>query len=126
MAKIKGNIIMMNLSGMLGKQIVVKHRNGKPYACAPPTVDEDRPLTPNKQAWRERFKKISAYAKSASNDPVKRHEYLTKAKPGQTAYNVAFKDACYPPVVTGISAQGYAGGIGDKIFVQATDDFKVW
>ena len=72
MAKIKGNIIMMNLSGMLGKQNIIKHRNGKPYACAPPTIDENRPLTPNKKAWREKFRLLAAYAKAATRDPQKK------------------------------------------------------
>ena len=125
MAKIKGNIIMMNLSGMLGKQIIIKHRNGKPYACAPPTIDENRPLTPNKKAWREKFRLLAAYAKAATRDPQKKAAYLAAAKPGQTAYNVAFMAARYAPVVTALSVQGYAGKRNDKIFVQATDDFKV-
>jgi hypothetical protein len=38
---------------------------------------------------------------------------------------VAFKDARYPPEVTAVSVQGYSGTPGDKIFVQAKDDFKV-
>jgi len=47
------------------------------------------------------------------------------AKPGQTAYNLAFMDARYAPTITALSVQGYAGRISDKIFIQATDDFKV-
>ena len=125
MAKIKGNLIMMNVSGMLGKQIVVKNRAGKQYLSAPPTIDENRPLTPNKAAWREKFKDFAAYGKYTGTIPDLKAAYKAAAKPGQTAYNVAFKDARYPPEVTGLSTQGYSGNPGDKIFVHAKDDFKV-
>ena len=125
MAKIKGNFIMMNVSGMLGKQVVIKNRAGKQYMSAPPTIDENRPLTPNKAAWREKFKAFAAYGKYIGSIPEMKAEYKAVAKPGQTAYNVAFKDARYPPEVTAVSIQGYSGTPGDKIFVQAKDDFKV-
>lgn len=125
MAKIKGNLLMMNLSGMLGKQIVIKHRNGKPYACAAPYVDDNRRLTPNQNAWREKFKQFAAYASIAASHPETGKAYKAVAEPGQSAYTIAFKDACHAPKVIAVSVQAYKGLPGDKIFVQATDDFRV-
>ncbi len=125
MASIKGNLIMMNVSGMIGKQVVVKHRAGKQYLCGPPTINKNRRLTPNKAAWREKFKEFAEYGKYIGEIPEMKAAYKAVAKPGQTAYNVAFRDARYPPEVTSVSIQGYSGTPGDKIFVQAKDDFKV-
>jgi hypothetical protein len=125
MARIKGNLIMMNVSGMIGKQVVVKTRDGKQYLSGPPTYKRHRVLTPNQQAWAEKFKEYAAYAKYASNDPELRPGYLAARKNGESAYLVAFRDARYPPEVTKISVQGYNGRVGDVIVVQATDDFKV-
>jgi hypothetical protein len=80
MAKIKGNFIMMNVSGMLGKQVVIKNRAGKQYMSAPPTIDENRPLTPNKAAWREKFKAFAAYGKYIGSIPEMKAAYKAVAK----------------------------------------------
>jgi len=55
MAKIKGNL-MMNVSSMLSKQVVIKNRAGKQYMSAPPTINKNRPLSPNKAGWREKLR----------------------------------------------------------------------
>lgn len=125
MAKIKGNLIMMKVSGMIGKQVVIKHRNDKPYISAAPTVDEDREPTPNQKAWQLKFKSFVDYGKVAAKAPETRPGYMAARKKGQSAYNVAFRDARYAPEVTAITAKGYTGRTGDLIFVQATDDFRV-
>lgn len=125
MARIKGNLFMMNVRGMIGKQIVVKKRGETEYLSAPPTYDENRVPTPNQQAWGIKFKKIVAYAKVAAKDPVSGPDYKAAAIKGQSGYNVAFKDARYAPKVTAITCKGYAGRVGDIIYIQATDDFRV-
>lgn len=125
MAKINGNLIMMNVSGMIGKQVVIKHRNDKPYICAAPTIDEDREPTDNQKAWQQKFSSFVAYGKVAAKAPETRPGYMAARKKGQSAYNVAFRDARYPPEVTAITAKGYTGKAGDLIYVQAKDDFMV-
>jgi len=50
---------------------------------------------------------------------------MAARKKGQSAYNVAFRDARYAPEVTAINAKGYTGRAGDLIFVQAKEDFMV-
>ena len=125
MARIKGNLIMMKVSGMIGKQVVLKHRNDKPYISAAPTIDENREPTANQKAWQEKFSSFVAYGKAAAKAPETRPGYMAARKKGQSAYNVAFRDARYPPEVTAITSKGYAGRPGDLIYVQAKDDFKV-
>ena len=125
MAKINGNLIMMKVSGMIGKQVVIKHRNDKPYISAAPTIDEDREPTANQKAWQLKFKSFVDYGKVASKAPATRDGYMAARKKGQSAYNVAFRDARYAPEVTAITAKGYTGRAGDIIYVQAKDDFMV-
>ena len=43
------------------------------------------------------------------------------AKGGQTAYNVALRDAMSPPVIDGVDISGYKGTVGDLISVKARD-----
>jgi hypothetical protein len=125
MAKIKGNLIMMNIRGMIGEQLVVKERKGVPYVCAPPTRDENRKPTKNQAADQNSFGKAVAYAQSAIKNPDIKRDYKAVATGGQSAFNVAIKDARYPPQVTAITSRGYSGNSGDIIFIQATDNFRV-
>jgi hypothetical protein len=125
MAKISNNLIMQNITGMIGKQIVFKNRKGKVYACAAPTFDKNRKPTKGQLAARENFKRKSEYAKYAIRDIDVKTAYLAVAKPGQNAYNIAVRDAGIPPTITSIITRGYKGTVGNIIIVQAMDDFKV-
>jgi hypothetical protein len=125
MARQKNNIIMRSTRGMVGKQIVFKRRAGKSFVAAPPEVNENRIPTPNQAAAQLRFKKSSAFAKLAMKDATTKAAYFAAAERGQSAFNVAFNDAYFAPIVIGIITQGYTGQIGNLIVVQAMDDFKV-
>src|SRR5687767_6832485 len=67
----------------------------------------------------------NAYSLDAIKDPEVKKAYQAAATGGQTAVNVAVKDAWHAPVVHSIVMNGYRKNAGDLIFVQATDDFKV-
>jgi hypothetical protein len=125
MAKQKNNIIMRSTRGMVGKQIVFKRRFGKGYVAAPPEVNENRIPTANQLAAQQKFKKSSAFAKLAMQEPLLKEAYKAVAKRGQTAFNMAFNDAYFAPEVVGIITSGYTGAVGSVILVQAKDDFKV-
>ena len=125
MARISRNSIMADVQGMIGNQIVYKKRKGKPYTCAPPEVNKNRKPGEKEQANRNRFKNSTHYAKHAVKDAAIKSNYAAVAKEWQTAYNVAFQDASYGPEVSGIITKSYAGEIGDVIFIQAKDNFKV-
>jgi hypothetical protein len=126
MAKIDHDSILNLLIGMLGKQLVVKRsRSGKRYISAKPETDPNRKLTPAKAAYRKRFKQFAAYAVAASRHPETKKLYMEKARPGCSAYIMAWCDARYPPVVRGIIADGYHGREGNILYIHAEDDFKV-
>jgi hypothetical protein len=125
MARQKNNIIMKSTRGMFGKQVVFKKRAGRVYVAAPPDTDENRKPTDPQQLIRDKFKDATEYAKVAMQDPDMKAEYKKVANKRQTAYNMAFRDAYNPPVVTAVFTNGYRGIVGDSIVVQAKDDFKV-
>lgn len=125
MAKVKGNAVTGGITGMVGEQIVFKTRLGTRYACAPPTVNENRKPSARQQAAREKMSKCSAYAVRAIKDPELKQRYQAAATGGQTAVNVAVHDAWHAPVVKSVVTGAYKGEAGDPIFVQATDNFGV-
>jgi hypothetical protein len=125
MARQRNNMIMRNTHGMVGKQIVFKQRAGKSFVAAPPDVNENRTPTANQLAAQNRFRTSIARAKTAMLDDDIKAFYEEKAERGQSAFNVAFKDAYFAPVVTGIVTDDYTGQVGSLLVVQATDNFKV-
>ena len=125
MAKQKNNIIMRSTRGMIGGQIVFKRRAGKGYVSAAPETNENRMPTEKQQAVQNRFKSSIVYARAAVQNTDLKAAYENVAKRGQSAFNVAFKDAFASPEVLSILTQGYVGGIGNIIVVHASDDFKV-
>lgn len=52
-------------------------------------------------------------------------QYADGLKPGELPFNKAFSDAYYPPKITKIDIDNYRGCKGDRIRIDATDDFKV-
>jgi hypothetical protein len=119
------NAVMHNARGMFAKQVVFKERAGKVYLSGPPKKRKNRKPTAPQAVIQDRFKAAVDFAKMVMDEPVLKASYKKVALPGQTAYNIAFKDAFNPPVVQRIFATGYRGVVGDTIIVQAKDDFKV-
>src|SRR5687768_11236666 len=125
MAKQGNNLIMRNTRGMVGKQIVFKRRAGRSYVAAPPEVNEDRKPTAKQLAVQQKFATSIRYAKAALTSIELKEGYEQVALRGQSAFNVAFKDAFNAPEILGIVADGYQGVAGNVIIVHADDDFKV-
>ena len=126
MAKSKNNIVMQGTSGAIGDMLVFRQVAGQ-------TVISRRPKKPMgdpslaQQEVRDRFREAAFYTKNIVNDPLQYEVYASKALPGQSAFNMAFKDYMKPPVIkeSNISATGYTGAVGSQIRVRAIDDFKV-
>lgn len=126
MAKIKGNIIMQDVRGMIGKQVVIKERLGTQYICAKPVYNDNRHVSKAEQANRNRFAESTAFAKAAMLNPQLKQEYAAlTTKKGHTAYTTAKSDASHPPKIVSVIHQAYTGAIGSVIIVQATDNVKV-
>lgn len=125
MAKTINNTITHGVSGKFGDQIVFRQVNGKTLMCKSPI---SRGKTSAKQEQQqEKFKKASQYAKQALEDPVLSAEYALEAKrrKGLSAYNVAVADYLISPTIDKVDVSAYTGNVGEKIKIQAYDDYKV-
>ena len=125
MAKIEENSLIAAVTGMIGKQVVVKRRKGKPYLSGAPSTNPRRKPTPNQAVSDRRFEECVEYANMAKVYPEKIEFYTSTPGPGETIYHKAFTDAYKAPKVTAILAKGYQGREGDIIYINAHDNFKV-
>lgn len=123
MAKVRNNLLLHGVSGMIGGQLVVrKTQNGRYVLSAAPTRAEGREPTAAQKEQQEQFRQAVLYGKGAKNKPE--YEEIAKAR-GVSAFNVATADFFHPPEVKGIDVSAYSGGPGQKISVHAVDDVKV-
>ena len=122
MAKVRNNLVIHGLSGMLGKQLVVRaKKNGSFVVAAAPRRGAGPPSDAQKQQ-RERFRQALLYAKGAQA----REEYQEAAAArGQSARNVAVADFMRPPEIRAIDLSGYDGAPEQTIRITAVDDVKV-
>lgn len=125
MAKSFLNVVMQGASGKIGKTLVFRQMRSGETVIANRPKPSDLPLTPGKQAFREKFLNATYLAKKVLHDPMFGPQYLAKKRPGQGAYTVAMKDCLTPPKIMGIFLEGYNGAVGDIISIRATDDFMV-
>ena len=122
MAKVKSNLVIHGLSGMLGKQLVVRRtKNGQYIVSAAPNQPKQE-LTDAQKEHREKFRQAVLFAKGAQKSP----EYQEAADArGVSAYNVAVADFLHPPEIQKIDLSLYQGKSDEKITITAVDDVKV-
>jgi hypothetical protein len=121
-AKIEQNLVIHGLSGMLGKQVVVRrHKNGT-YVLAAAPNRRSRDLSEAQKQHQERFRQAILYAKAAQKNPD--YQDLAKSR-GNSAYNVAVADFLHPPEIQQIDIAAYKGAPGQNITITAVDDVKV-
>jgi len=120
----KNNVITKNYSGKFGEQVVFRNRYGKSIMAAPPKRSSTEPTEGQLNA-RKKFLLASRYAKNILQDPDKLAAYTAKAYDGRSPYVVALTDYLKPPFVNQIITIGYTGNPGDKISVEAGDDFAL-
>ncbi|MCF6403122.1 hypothetical protein L3C95_09570 [Chitinophaga filiformis] len=120
MAYVKANIFTKGTSGTVGDMMNFRVRKGK-TVVAVKRGPSTKPPTEEQQETNERFIIASLFAQDAVKDPAIKALYQKAAKGGQTAYNVALRDAMNPPVIDEINVSGYKGTVGDLITVKARD-----
>ena len=124
MAKSKRNVLTHGLSGTMGDLMVFRQLNGETIVANFPK-ERTAPLTEKQKQALARFKKATVYGKSVKGNEELRAMYQAKVKSGQTAYLLAVTDYLTSPVVEDADLRAYKGVIGDKIKVNALDDFQV-
>ncbi|HTB24488.1 MAG TPA: hypothetical protein VK711_03915 [Puia sp.] len=89
MAQIRDNIVMKNMSGAIGKQLVFRKVNGKTIVCKYPNRSHVV-YTEEQIGYRSLFARASVYASSIIKDPAKKAAYK---RHGETSvYHSAIKD----------------------------------
>ena len=123
MAKVRNNLVLHGLSGMLGQQLVVRHqKNGTGVLAAAPTKVEGRKPTAAQAKQQERFRQAVLYGKATKAKP----EYVARAKSrGVSPFNVATADFLHPPEIQSIDVSAYTGAVGQVIQISAVDDVEV-
>ena len=114
---------MTGMSGKLADLLVYRQWFGRTVVAKKPRPISS--MSDKQQAVRDKFKLGAAYARTAIADSATQAIYKAKTTPGQTPFNMALADYFTMPVIGDIDVSGYTGKVGDKIKVQATDDFMV-
>lgn len=125
MAFVRKNLVTKGLSGKLGDDIVFRQTTAGTVVCASP--QKSTTVSEKQLQQQELFKKASQYAKMQMSNPEMKvaYEAIAKKKNFPNGYNVAVADYFKAPVIQRIDTSLYKGGIGDRIVVEAFDDFKV-
>ena len=122
MAKVKNNLVIHGLSGMLGKQLVIRRaKNGQYIVSAAPNQPKQE-LTEAQKEHREKFRQAVLFAKGAQKNPEYQEAADTR---GVSAYNVAIADFLHPPEIQKIDLSQYQGKADETITITAVDDVKV-
>ncbi|RXK87333.1 hypothetical protein [Filimonas effusa] len=124
MAESKGNIVTSGLSGLLGRMLVFRTRGDKTIVATRPRKT-NIPPTEDQLNVRQLFSDAVTYARAAVLNETIKALYQLKAKPNQSAFNVATADFYVLPEIRLLDVSAYTGEIGSKILIQAIDDVKV-
>lgn len=123
MAKVRNNLVLHGVSGMIGKQLVVRKRKGGEYVLsAAPSVAYGQEPTQKQKQQQEHFRQAVLYAKAAKNKPE--YEPIAKSR-GVSTFNVATADFFHPPEILDIDLSKYTGAPAEVITIKAVDDVKV-
>ncbi|SFM58110.1 hypothetical protein SAMN05428949_0054 [Chitinophaga sp. YR627] len=125
MARVKDNILLKNVSGTIGKQMNVFNRYGETYLRTTKKKQQVQFSAMQIQS-QHNFTDAVVYSKQVIKDPEMNLYYLSLARKGQSAFNVAMKDALSAPVISLIDADAYTGESGQVISIRAVDFFRVY
>ncbi len=122
MAKVQNNLVIHGLSGMLGKQVVIRRQKNGQYVLAAAPGRSTHELSDAQKQHQEKFRQAILYAKAAKGTPE--YQGLAKSR-GQSEYNVAVADFLHPPEIQQIDLASYKGAPGESIRITAVDDVMV-
>lgn len=91
MAQSTNSVLLHNLKGQIGKQMVVKQYGRKTVVTKYPDMSKVKPSKLQK-VKRKGFAEAVAYAQDILYDPVKKKAYAKKLKKGGSVYHAAIKE----------------------------------
>lgn len=123
MAKVRKNMAMQGLTGMLGDQFLVRtDKAGRTIVSSRPTFKDSRAFSAVQVTHQEAFRDATTYAKGAKGLEA----YIKKAAGTPlNSYNVAVGDWLNPPEVKEVDTSAWDGTAGKTIRVLAVDDVQV-
>ena len=124
MAKVKLNPALDAIHGHVG-DLVFKHMNRSEIVGKMPDRTGIEP-TANQLAQQDKFRLAALSGKAVLADAASRVVYEdAAARKGVPVFALTVGDFLNPPAVDEIDLSGYAGKIGDKIEIRASDDLEV-
>ena len=122
MAKVKNNIFLNGLRGMLGKQFVIKRmRGGRTIVTNMPTFSKFRKFSPKQKAHQKKFQMATGYGQAMKRHPL----YLALSEgTSRTGYNIAVADWFHLPEILEVDLNRWTSESG-VTRVKAQDDVKV-
>ena len=117
MARVKKNVVMKGLSGVLGDQVVIKRdKAGRTIISVMPTFPDDREFSDLQKGHMADFRRATQYAKAAARAEA---IYAEKAEgTPMSAYNVAVRDWFRAPEIGEIDLGGWTGQAGEPIRIE--------
>ena len=123
MARVRKNLAMQGLTGLLGDQILLRtDKAGRTIVGVRPTYSENREFTEAQAAHHAAFRDAVAYAKANKDLDIYRQR---AERTPQNAYNVAVADWFNEPQVKEVDLEAWSGQPGQIIRVWAMDDVQV-
>jgi hypothetical protein len=125
MATAKNNLLLQGLSGMLGRQLVVRQTAHGTVVTVAPSCPTG-PSTPGQEAQRSRFQLAVAYAKAYREAPdvLARCAALAAAR-GLKVYNLLIQEFMYAPRINALDASAYLGQPGQPIHLTLPAHFAL-
>jgi len=120
MAYVKRSIFLQGISGTVGDTLTFRVRKGRTFVSVK-RGPSTKPTTEAQQEANKRFVMASLFAQDAMKDPAIKALYQKAAKGGQTAYNVAVRDAMSSPVIGWIDIGGCKRTVDNVITIKARD-----
>lgn len=118
------NALTQGLSGKVSGLVFRRNPDGSISAGNAPRSSGK--ATPAVKAQRQRFQQAAFYGRAAQQDPAARTAYEAATDAATTsAYTVAVADYLNAPDIRDVDFSAYRGQLGDRITIQATDDFAV-
>jgi hypothetical protein len=124
MSKSKTNLLTHGFSGTVGKQYVMRRRNGQQIIAARPERDT-KVYSEAQLDARKAFAEAASYAKGAMRNPELKAAYAVRGDGHVSAYAAAVTDFYKKPWISSIDTDRYHGRAGDTISVSAGDYFRV-
>jgi len=125
MGIVKNNLATKGFSGGLGDEFVYRQIKDRTFFAKAPR--KRSVITPGMEAAKARFQEAVYYAKTVLMDPAIREDYATRAKEAGlgSAYQAALTDFLKAVKIASFNTDSYQGNIGNPIYIQAADDFKI-